>query len=69
MEKMDAAFDKLVRELDDQALAGLGKALTRETSERRLHTPVQMEDIHPRMPEEMKKQALAEIARVLRGEE
>ena len=66
---MDGAFDKLVRELDDHALAGLGQALAREASHRRQPAAFQMEDIHPRMSAEEKLRATEQIARVLRGEE
>ena len=66
---VDGAFDKLVRDLDDAALAGLGQALEREASQRRQQTCVQMEDIHPKMSAEEKLRATEQIARVLRGEE
>jgi hypothetical protein len=63
------AFDKLVRELDDQGLADLNAALTRHAGERRRANGIQIEDIHAGMPEEAKRRVTEEIARVLRGEE
>jgi hypothetical protein len=66
---MEGAFDRLLNDLDDDALIGLGRALALETSQRR-QTPVfQVEDIHPRMSATDKERAMREIIRVLRGEE
>jgi hypothetical protein len=66
---MDGAFDKLVEDLDDEALAGLSRAVKRAASERRTGKALQLEDIHPRMSDEARERAHLEIARVLRGEE
>ena len=67
---MDAgAFDKLVRELDDQGIAELNAALARQAGDRRKANAVQIEDIHAGMAEEAKRRVTEEIARVLRGEE
>ncbi len=66
---MDGAFDKLVEDLDDEALAGLSRAVTRAASERRAGKALQLEEIHPKMSDEARRRAHSEIARVLRGEE
>jgi hypothetical protein len=66
---METAFDKLVRELDDNGLAGLRQAVTAEMGQRRRSSSIQVEDIHPGMPEADRERVRQEIARVLRGEE
>ena len=66
---LDGAFDKLVEDLDDNALAGLSRAVARVASQRRERTAVQLEDIHPKMSDEDRRRAHADIARVLRGKE
>ena len=66
---LDNAFDKLVEDLDDAALAGLSRAVQRVTSHRSEQTALQLEDIHPKMTDADRVRASAEIARVLRGEE
>lgn len=68
------SFDRLVRELDDQGLAELSAAVSRQagvrqSAERRRATGIQIEDIHAGMPEDAKRRVTEEIARVLRGEE
>jgi hypothetical protein len=65
----EASFDKLVHELDDEALRGLTQAIAREAGQRRLQTSIQMEEIRPDMSAESKARATERIARVLRGEE
>lgn len=64
----DNAFDTLVHDLDDAALAGLSQAVAREAGQR-AHDKLQLEDIHPNMTEAEKLRATAHIARILRGEE
>jgi hypothetical protein len=66
---METAFDQLVRELDDEGLAGLRRAVTEEMGQRRQKTSVQVEDIHPGMAEADRDRVRQEIARVLRSEE
>ncbi|HXP83496.1 MAG TPA: hypothetical protein VN841_02175 [Bryobacteraceae bacterium] len=66
---METAFDKLVRELDDDGLAGLRHAVMAELGQRRQKTSIQVEDIHPGMKEADRDRVRQEIARVLRGEE
>ena len=66
---LEASYEQLVRGLDDEALAGLSDALSRETRGRKRQSGVQMEDIHPRMSAAEKLRATEQIARVLRGEE
>ena len=66
---VEGAFDKLVHELDDDALAGLSLAVAQEAGQRRQQTAVRVEDIHPNMSAEEKRRASEHIARVLRGEE
>ncbi len=63
------SFDKLVRELDDQGLAELSAAVTRQAGDRRRANGIQIEDIHAGMAEDAKRRVTEEIARVLRGEE
>jgi hypothetical protein len=66
---METAFDKLVRELDDDGLTGLRHAVMAELGQRRQKTSIQVEDIHPGMPEADRERVRLEIARVLRGVE
>jgi hypothetical protein len=65
----DNAFDKLVRELDDTALAGLAQAVNRESGDRRQQNSIPLEAIHPRMSDTDRQRVKDQIARVLRGEE
>jgi len=66
---MEGAFDKLVEDLDDAALAGLTRAVARVASHRREQTALQLADIHPKMSDADRILASEDIARVLRGEE
>jgi hypothetical protein len=66
---METVFDKLVRELDDDGLTGLRRAVTAELGQRRQKTSIQVEDIHPGMPDADRERVRQEIARVLRGDE
>jgi hypothetical protein len=64
---MESKFDDLVRSLTPEMLGELRRAVTTETGQRRQQTAIQLEHIHPRMSEEERDQAAAEIARVLSG--
>lgn len=66
---MEGSFEKLVRELDDDGLAGLRSAVLSELGLRRQKTAIRVEDIHPGMAETDRERVRKEIARVLRGEE
>ena len=66
---METAFDKLVRELDAEGLAGLRLAVNAEIGQRRQKTSIQVQDIHPGMSDADRERVRQEIARVLRGEE
>ena len=66
---METDFDKLVRELDGEGLAGLRQAVMTELSQRRQRTAIRVEDIRPGMPDADRERVRQEIARVLRGEE
>jgi hypothetical protein len=66
---MKTAFDKLVRELDEDGLDGLRQAVMAELGQRRQKTSIQVEDIHAGMSEADRERVRQEIARVLRGEE
>jgi len=66
---MSEAFESLVRELDGAALEELRRSVAAEMKDRRLKSAIRIEDIHPRMSAEEKRQAMAEIARALQGGE
>jgi hypothetical protein len=66
---MPTKFEELVRAMEPAALEELRRSVAAELGERRQHTGLQIENIHPRMSEEEKNRALQEIARVLRGDE
>ena len=66
---MEQGFDKLVQDLDDNALAGLNQAVSKEADARREQLSMKLEDIHPNMTAADKLRAKEQIARVLRGEE
>ena len=66
---MKAKFRTLVRELDGGALKELGRYVASELEGRRQKTAIKLEDIHPRMSAEEKRQAMEEIARVLKGDQ
>jgi hypothetical protein len=65
----DESFEKLVRELDDDALACLRRAVAHESGQRRQQAALRMEDIHPNMSPAEKLRATEYIARLLQGEE
>jgi len=66
---MNSKFGELVQTLEPAMLEELRRAVTAELGERRMHSAVHIEAIHPNMSAEQKAQALQEIARVLKGEE
>ncbi len=64
---MDSKFDDLVRGLTPEMLEELRRAVVSETGQRHQQSAIQLEQIHPRMTDEQREQAAAEIARVLSG--
>jgi hypothetical protein len=66
---MNSKFDELVRSLDAPTLEALRRSVAAELSSRRQETALQIEQIHPGMTGEQKREAAREIARVLQGED
>ncbi len=64
---MDSKFDDLVRSLTPQMLEELRRAVVSEAGQRYQQSAIPLEQIHPRMSDEHREQAAAEIARVLSG--
>lgn len=65
---MTAQFEKLVQDLDQQALEALRRSVSSEMEGRRRKTSIRIGDIHPRMSAADKERAAEEIARVLSGD-
>ena len=66
---MESKFDDLVRNLSPEMLEELRRAVAGESGLRKQAASIQLESIHPRMSDDEREQAAAEIARVLRGED
>jgi hypothetical protein len=64
---MKTKFKALVRELDAAALEDLRRSVASEVEGRRQKQAIKIENIHPLMSAEDKRQALEEIARALRN--
>lgn len=62
-------FQKLVRDLDGEALDQLRQSVSSEIGTRRSKTAVRVEDIHPGMTSQEKEHVAREIVRVLEGQE
>jgi len=62
-----AKFKTLIRELDGESLDELSRSVASELEGRRLKGAIKIENIHPLMSAEEKRQAMEDIARVLKG--
>ncbi len=62
-------FERLVRDLDKDALDELKQSVAVEIEGRSGKASIKLEHIHPAMSAEEKEQAAREIARVLRGQD
>jgi len=66
---MNSKFDDLVHSLAPETLEQLRQAVAAEVGGRRQESAIQIENIHARMTDAERQQAMQEIARVLRGED
>ena len=66
---MNSKFEDLVRSLTPETLEELRRSVAEEVGGRREQASIQIENIHAKMTEEQREQAMREIARVLRGED
>ncbi len=66
---MNSKFDDLVRSLTPETLEELRRSVAEELGGRREQSAIQIENIHAKMSDDEREQAMREIGRVLRGED